>query len=209
MFPNSIDNKPLYVRPQDGIVVRDLTQSMFNPANDNFVAYNVFKVPHDFIMRPDLISQAVYNNTIYAEIILKFNSISNPFTINEGDLIFVPELDSAKQLVQENNTSETSPADTLRNSYKYIDPTKVPQKSSELQQFDNRTIQQNSGQSVNSAQNGALPPNIAQPGASQLTFRNGRVYFGDNVSTTCLKNGATISDFLTNVINSNKVLNSL
>ncbi|NMC99982.1 MAG: hypothetical protein GYA62_09705, partial [Bacteroidales bacterium] len=82
---------------------------------------------------------------------------------------------------------------TIRNSYKYIDPTKIPKTSTN--EFQTRQI-------VNTKE-GALPPNIAEEGEEQIITRNGRVYFSDSVQT-CLTNGMTQSEFLTNVIKSSK-----
>jgi len=77
----------------------------------------------------------------------------------------------------------------IRDSYKYIDPTKIPTISDD---FENRQI-------ISGAKEGALPPNIAQEGETQITHRNGRVYFGPDIDT-CLQNGMTSSEFLSTVI---------
>jgi len=193
MFPNSLDKKPLFTRP-DGIKVRDLTKSMFNMDSNNYLSYEMYKVPREYEMRPDLISAAVYNNTLYAEYILKFNGISNPFTIKEGDIILIPNLDSADAITSKTQGTEVDGAATLRNSYKYIDPLKIPKKDDT---FANRQI-------VGGAKEGALPPNISETGEKQITYRNGRVYFGESVDT-CLENGMTQSEFLTTVIKSKKI----
>ena len=72
MFLNSIDKKPLLVK-DDGNVIRDLTQSMFTFKTNNYISYQAYKVPTEYAMRPDLIAQSVYNNTLQAEFILKYN----------------------------------------------------------------------------------------------------------------------------------------
>lgn len=190
MFVNSIDKKPVFTRP-DGLEIRDLTSSMFNLRSHNYVEYNVYKVPKDFAMRPDLISAAVYGNSLYAEIILKYNGISNPFTIQEDDVILIPNLDSAKANLSPEKGSNSDGGKTIRDSYKYIDPTKIPKSDGS---FQNRQI-------IN-APEGALPPNLSNE--PQVTYRNGRVYFGGDVDT-CLQNGMTQSEFLTNIIKSKKV----
>jgi hypothetical protein len=193
MFTNSIDNKPTFLR-NDDLEIKDLTVSMFNlNAITSYPKYNVYRVPKDFEMRPDLIAAAVYNNSAYAELILKFNGISNPFSIKEGDLILVPTLDSAQTMLSTTTSGAlTSGSNMIRNSYKYIDPTKMPK--SDDSNFQNRQL-------VGGAKEGALPPNLTQEGEEQITYRNGRVYFGASVET-CLKNGMTQSEFLTNVIKS-------
>ena len=202
MFLQSIDKKPFRKLP-DGNIIRDLTVSMFDFKANNYTSFNAFKVPFDYIMRPDLISQAVYNNTLYAEFILKYNGISNPFTIEEGDVILIPNLESAKLNTKTSGTSIEDPDQRLRNSYKYIDPTKIPKKDANISNFGNRDISKNKKSAI---QEGALPPNIAEAGATQIVERNGRVYFGEGIGeSACLKNGMSSSEFLTKVIKSKKV----
>lgn len=190
MFANSLDKKPKVTRP-DGIEIVDLTTSMFDIAAANYISYSVYKIPKEFEMRPDLISGAVYNNSGYAEFILKFNGISNPFTIKEGDIILIPSLDSMRAVTSKPTGSEADGAKMIRDSYKYIDPTKIPKSDST---FANRQL---------NIPEGALPPNISKEGEQQITYRNGRVYFGPGADT-CLQNGMTQSEFLTNAIKSRK-----
>lgn len=215
MFLNSLDKKPLF-KKQDGNIVRDLTKSMFDFKSNNYTSYNLFKVSIDYLMRPDLISQAVYNNTLYAEYILKYNGISNPFSLEEGDIILVPNLESAQKntKAQEGSASENDPSKRLRDSYKYIDPTKIPLRDTNLANFSDRIFKQtaggNKGTEIGVAtqgiQDGALPPNIADEGTSQIVERNGRVYFGEGIGeSACLKSGMSSSEFLTKVIKSKKV----
>ena len=217
MFTNSLDKKPLFKKP-DGQTIRDLTQSMFDFREVDYTKFLPYRVPREYIMRPDLISQAVYNTTLYAEIILKYNGISNPLTINVDDVIVIPNLDSAKQNVKVVTTSaESSGDDQIRKSYKYIDPTKFPKRDENLQNFDQRDLDGTAGSGGSSGQlgagggaekknitDGALPPNLADAGATQISQRNGRVYFGEGIGeSACLKNGMSSSEFLTQVIKSN------
>ena len=107
-------------------------------------------------------------------------------------------MDAAKGKMKELGTSESqNNAAKIRNSYKYIDPLKMPSKSdrTELDKFTTRQIVD--------TKDGALPPNFAEEGTSQLTYRNGRVYFGEGAES-CLKNGMSTSEFLTNVIKNKK-----
>lgn len=58
----------------------------------NSVNYSVYKVSKDHIARPDLISKIFYGEDVYGDFICKVNGISNPFEINEGDIIVIPGL---------------------------------------------------------------------------------------------------------------------
>jgi hypothetical protein len=192
MYKNTIDKKPVYKRP-DGKILRDLTASIFDFNANSFVTYKAYKVPAEYVMRPDLISQAVYNNIEYTEMILKFNGISNPFTMNKDDIILIPGLEGVKKRLKgKGSLTSQDQADNIRKSYKYIDPTKKPNRDPDLDNYDRRKLKE-----------GALPPNIAEAGTSQIIYRNGRVYFGENIGTSaCLKNGMSSSEFLTRVIKS-------
>jgi len=194
MFNNSLDSKEFFVK-SDGTKIRDLTQTMLELKDKTYPSYNVYRVPKDYVMRPDLISKAVYNNSLYAEIILKFNGISNPFSIDEGDLVLIPDLQSAKNKIKElTKGSGTSAADRIRNTYKYLDPLKMPKKNDVLNAYNQRQIV--------AAPANALPPNLAEEGTSQVTIRNGRAYF-DGVDT-CLKSGVSSAEFLKTVIENRK-----
>lgn len=45
-----------------------------------------------YVGRPDLVSLALYGDDKYGDIICKLNGISNPFEMNEDDIIFVPSI---------------------------------------------------------------------------------------------------------------------
>jgi len=46
-----------------------------------------------YVARPDLISLALYGNDKYADILCKLNGISNPFELNEDDIIVAPNIE--------------------------------------------------------------------------------------------------------------------
>jgi hypothetical protein len=194
MFDNSLDNKPIFVKT-NGNLIKDLTMSMLNlTSRFSGMATKIFKVSKDFVMRPDLITSAIFGNDTKTEFVLKYNGISNPFAIDVDDIIIVPEIDTLQQMAK-TATSINDASDKIKNSYKYIDPTKNPKTSSEISNFESRSL-------IN-VNTGALPPNISDTGVSPVTFKNGRVYFG-NGAESCLQNGASSSEYLTNVIK-NKV----
>lgn len=58
-------------------------------------------------MRIDVLSEYFYKTPNYGEFILKFNGISNPFSIEVGDILFIPELISfTGTLVDNSNLPE-------------------------------------------------------------------------------------------------------
>jgi len=61
-------------------------------SNGNFVVVNKY-----YVARPDLISLACYGEDMYGDIICKVNGISNPFELNEDDLLFIPSIDFVRE----------------------------------------------------------------------------------------------------------------
>ena len=41
-------------------------------------------------MRPDLVSQMMYDTEDFTEFVLKFAGISNPFTLDDDDVLLIP-----------------------------------------------------------------------------------------------------------------------
>lgn len=199
MFTNTIDKKPI-INDKNNNIIRDLTKSIFNFSNVNFIGTSVYRVPKGYEMRSDLISQSTYNNTLYAEFILKYNSISNPFTIAPDDIILIPVLDDFKEhvnIVTFNNVNNLE--NRIRNKYKYIDPTKIPKIDSNISKFNNRNLAETV--KTTETRKETLPPNITKTDDLGITHRNGRVYFGETIGeSACLKNGMSSSEFLTKVI---------
>ena len=96
MFTNSLDTKPI-ITNKDGEDIVDLTSSMFKKDVVSYSDGELYKVPREYEMRPDLISQAVYGTPDKAEIILKYNEYSNPFSIK---VFAKKELQPAKPLTE-------------------------------------------------------------------------------------------------------------
>ena len=76
-----------------------------------------------YVARPDLISLALYGDDKYADILCKLNGISNPFEINEDNIIVVPNIEYLNDcLYKGNNTSdiiEDSKTETIQKIDKY------------------------------------------------------------------------------------------
>jgi len=167
----TIDNKRLFTKPNGDKVV-DLTQQNFKPTP--FVKfYDAFVVSADFVMRPDLIAYTAYRDINAVDVILKQNQISNPFSIDENDLIFIQERRSIDIQFATNSLVEVKKL--VRSQY--IDSSKEPIIDKNLQNFKNRKKPKKSKKSTP-----ALPPNFANFGDTELTFRGGKVIFGENVT---------------------------
>jgi len=66
----------------------DLMSKSFNYKTDTSGGFLI--VNKYYVARPDLLSLAIYGSDEYADIICKINGISNPFELNEDDIIYYP-----------------------------------------------------------------------------------------------------------------------
>ena len=73
-------------------------------SNGNFVVVNKY-----YVARPDLISLACYGEDMYGDIICKVNGISNPFELNEGDIIICPDISDISYFYYLENPDERDP----------------------------------------------------------------------------------------------------
>lgn len=83
-----LNNKSITNKSNAGEPIYDLLQQTFVIPEE--FEYQVMRVTHEYIARPDLLSLSLYGVTTYADVICKLNGISNPFEMNEGMFIVVP-----------------------------------------------------------------------------------------------------------------------
>lgn len=67
----------------------DLFSISFEPPVD--FSYRTVKVLKEHVARPDLVSKYVYGDTQYGDVICRLNGIPNPFELNEGETLVVPD----------------------------------------------------------------------------------------------------------------------
>ena len=77
------------------IFSEEVGEQMINLCSQTFilqpnVEYHLFITTPDYIGRPDLVSQFLYNTTTYTDIICKINGISNPFELNADKILICP-----------------------------------------------------------------------------------------------------------------------
>ena len=93
-----LDKKPIVksVKNNEYIQYKDLLTPGYK---GNFVpGGRMVFVEKYYVARPDLISLAIYGNDKYADIICKVNGISNPFELNEGMIIYTPDISDIEKM---------------------------------------------------------------------------------------------------------------
>ena len=88
-------------------------------------SYRAIEVSPEHAARPDLVSKAIYGTTIYGDLICRLNSISNPFELNEGEVLIIPEyqdLDKFLTYAEPEDNIEDSDEDIRDNKPTYKKP---------------------------------------------------------------------------------------
>ena len=88
-----LNKKPIVQTVKDNQLVtyKDLlTKSLFTDIDDN--NGKMIIVEKYYVARPDLISLAVYGDDKYGDMLCKLNGLSNPFELNEGMILYIPDI---------------------------------------------------------------------------------------------------------------------
>ncbi len=161
-----------------GVGIWDLARSSVSFSRINLKIRQFYMVTEETQMRPDLICLQAYGNLINIGSLMKINSYSNPFAINEGMIFAIPvmgRLDAAfdqkaKSLAKNNTT--TNPNNAFR-------------KSQENKTFQLSDSRKKFVEAQNQAKNPvpqALPPNILQQGEVQILKTPQVIALGPSVS---------------------------
>lgn len=154
----------------------DLTRSSlyFNspPSIESF-----FVVSENYEMRPDLIAAIVYGDQGKVGSLLKFNSISNPFSIEKNRYLMVPSDQSITNSVSAKKIAIQSSSSSNANT----NPNEVFRKNQEQKKFKVSEGRKKFLQSkIKNQPNVVLPPNVLQPREKTIEKRDGFIVFAPN-----------------------------
>lgn len=186
MFNYTLDKKQ-EVTDYRGNKIIDLTQGIFSRSSGQIKDYEVIHMDEVFQMRPDLVSQAMYNTDEYTEFILKFAGISNPFTLDKDDTLLVPNITQAKGMMEYENRDVLDDDNgagriaQIRNVFKFVN-TEYKSDSTSYDNLQNKKIP--SGVIDTNKQKEYLVPYISEDGRTSVTIRNNKVYFGEDSGMT-------------------------
>ena len=130
MFLNSLlKNKPKIFSSTVGEDIIHLGAQTFRMPT--WAAYTIYTVSKSHIARPDLISRIMYGTEMYGDFLCKVNGISNPFEINEGDVLIIPNL---------NNMADFMIEDTYNDSMEETDDKPKPKQKNEKRKANEAVI---------------------------------------------------------------------
>lgn len=199
-----LSNKPVI-----GTTEEEMRLDLTYPSRSNTFAYDdtfAVAVKGGEEMRPDILSVNFFGNPMYYDMILKRNGISNPFSINSGEIYFAPDLDD---LMSNNAPSGRQWQAQQSVRQQYINPEKRSLTDSRLALVEAQRLEAMRKKADVAASAGSLlPPNIADAGDREITVKGGKIYFGRDVvkGTEECKEPLTKSEFLARLIkNRNKL----
>ena len=176
-------NKKNYFGESKDIV--DLTEPTYIPKFDSpkFIIARTIRVSEDYEMRPDLISMYAYGTDQYADIIMKCNGISNPFSIKRGDLLLIPKMEGARTFYQQPKVSQKEIEEVKRawiDKKRYAKPTE--ERLAKLKKL--AESKKNGSPTITST-------NKLKPGESAVTTKGGALIFAESRSKQSKNNTKT------------------
>jgi len=150
-------------RIENGVVIMTEPTLLFS---SNTQVMSKFLVDSHFAGRPDLIALQVYGVASYADYILKYNNISNPFSIAEGDTLLIPQRDATLLPWTNKPTQKSTEQNVIRQ--KFIDTKRLSIQDQKRIDYLKRKAA--------AYKNGAteiLPPNVLKTGKTNITIANG------------------------------------
>lgn len=122
------------------------------------------RVTQPFAGRTDLVSDAIYSTSDYTDVICNFNGISNPISIEEDQVLAIPNLTYTREYIQSGKQTTESKSKTALKA--------------NLNNKDKRRL-------AKSVEIGEIKtPNMPLANTTPTIAQNGFVELGTNVSTT-------------------------
>jgi hypothetical protein len=166
---NSIPNK-------FGKIISDLIYSTFKFPK-NIRGTGVAMVNEYENMRPDLVADRIYGSQGKWDVMLKYNGISNPFSLEFGTMIHILNYQAVDIAYSQPRSIKDREEKVETEAGGITKPTKDKDRLANIANKNKQRIELNKGP------NGELPPNINKPGDKNIKVRDGRVVFGEDVTT--------------------------
>lgn len=157
----------------DNDVFPDLTRSSIDRLLWRKVSHiSSYRVTDEDKMRPDLVSNALYRDQSKFDILLKYNAISNPFSINTGFILLAPDIENARTAIR-----KPSPiADIGKVEINDIESIFIDPKTNKDKKRLEMLKKQASGKEI-------LPSNINKKDDKNVKIVDGKLVFGEDVTS--------------------------
>lgn len=161
-----LENKPTKII--NGEEILDLT---FRSLDEEIVPgfSRVIVVNEEMVMRPDLVAHMYCGSHNKMGVLLKINSISNPFSLEVGDILYIPDSETVSKILRKPAETETS---EIRRSFRKQLQERISKISEQRKEYLN---------SVDISSAAVLPPNVVEEGDEQFKVLDGKLIFGSDV----------------------------
>lgn len=154
---------------ENGDTIVDLMSATFSFEKDAGIAESFARVSEEEQMRPDLVAVRLYGNQEYYEALLKYNGVSNPFSIARNDLLMAPSYQNLeKMFVAPKSLVDIGAQQKENNESKLLNPKTVKDKK-RLEALKEKTKE-------------IVPPNVNTKGNQNVKVKDGKVIFGEDVT---------------------------
>jgi hypothetical protein len=169
--------KKTFTKPNGDIVV-DLISSTFNFSNSVAPVEGYCQVLPDEEARPDLVTVRVYGDQQLWEALLKYNGVSNPFSLEAGYILLTPPFKDLEKLI-------SVPKNIVEKGVEIANTT-------EDRLLNPKTVQdKNRLEALKTNVREIVPPNVNTKGNKNVKIRDGKVIFGEDVTTVNKNNCPT------------------
>lgn len=159
-----------FFEKEGGDVVLDITRRSIsfdkNPRPRSSVIVNA-----ETEMRMDLIAYSAYKEQGNMDFLLKYNNISNPFSLERGRVILLPTRQDLREAYYTPDELVDRGAEKPNNESQFVVP-KTEKDKKRLEQLKKRATTRE-----------ILPPNINKTGDKNVKVKDGKIIFGDDVTT--------------------------
>ncbi len=161
------------VSKENGDTLPDITRSSIDAkVLKNTSSPNTILVDSFTVMRPDLIAHAVYSNQGMTDVLLKYNNISNPFSLYEGQLLLIPNKSDLDKIVKTpKKIKDISDIKIDEVETVFVNP-KTAQDKKRLDLLK----KQSKGKEI-------LPSNVNKKGDQNIKIKDGKIVFGEDVTS--------------------------
>jgi hypothetical protein len=171
LFIQTLQNKNFFTKP-DGTQVVDLTKSSLDYGDYPNINTPIL-VGEEYVMRPDLVAYATMGNENKFDYILKFNGVSNPFSVDKNDPLLIPV---EEEMAQQFKVPESEDEKGTTNRQELILAPKTQKDKKRLEHLNKKKNKE------------ALPPNFTKTEDENVKFKDGNIIFGDDVTSVNQEN---------------------
>ena len=95
-----------------------LQEDIINLGDPSFVIpdsyqYEILEVTDKYVARPDLLSFDIYGDVLFSDLLCKLNGISNPFELNNGMILLIPNLSNLTFFYKRKSASSVFESDDV------------------------------------------------------------------------------------------------